>query len=400
MPGDAEFDAEDATIAAYLESLPSDTLRARLTAVAATYEPLRRRLLTEAQAAGGTVDVPALKKELTALMRVSTRHEHYYGSRDYADESQTAIDVVAGVLDAGAPDAAIVLAEHLLKRFETALGRLDDSGGFLAWPINQVCEIHRAACIAAQPDPRKLATRLFELAMASDWELFIDAPEQYADVLADDGLDAYAVLLDRAAAQIPGRGESAERRLDPTLPRRFVVTHLRESLARARGDVDGLVAVMSEDLSSPFAYLRIAGELQAADRRREALSWLERSIIEFGPDADARVLDETLDAYLGDGQEADALALAERAFDADATAESYATARASGGRDGRLAPAPRSSSANASAPARMAGTARIARRPSSPRWPKESWTAPGRTPGLVAAGGTPGSSSPMPAGPL
>ena len=318
---------EDALVETYLASLAPEALRARLTAIAATYEPLRLRLLTEAQAANGAVDVAALKKELTALMRVSTRHEWWGGSREYADESQTAIDIVAGVLDAGAADAAIVLAEHLLKRFETALGRLDDSGGYLAWPIEQVGDLHHAACVAAQPDPRKLATRLFEFAMKSDWEFFIEAPEGYADVLGEDGLATYRALLERAAERLPRRAAHDDRLSDPAWPSRFRVAHMRESLARAAGSVDELVAVMSEDLASPYAYLRIAEVLDAAGRQREALGWLERSIASFGPNADGRVCDATLDAYLRDGQDADALELARRAFDEEATAETYAILR-------------------------------------------------------------------------
>src|SRR4051812_47178159 len=285
MSDDDELEAEEAAIAAYLESLSAEALRKRLTDLAARYEPIHRRLLTETQAAGGNVDLPALKKELTALMRVSTRHQYWRGAREYADDSQIAIDLVAGVLDAGAADAAIQLAEHLLKRFETALGRLDDSDGSLAWPIEQAGDIHHAACVAAQPDPKKLASRMFDFAMASDYELFIDAPERYAEVIGDEGLDAYAVLLERAAAKLPTPAEDDDRRFQPGWARRYLVNHLRESVARGRGDVDGLVAVMSEDLSSPSAYRRIADALQAADRHREALAWLERSIAKFGPDA-------------------------------------------------------------------------------------------------------------------
>src|SRR5262249_34912964 len=167
------------------------TLRARLANAAEVYEPLRLRLLSEAQATTGRVDVPALKKELTSMLRVSSRHEHWRGARDYADEAQAAIEVVAGVLHAGAAVEAMALAEHVMRRLETALRRVDDSGGFLSWPVEQVAELHHAACVAARPDPRKLAVRLFELGEKSEWEWLIHAPEVYADVLGEDGLSAF-----------------------------------------------------------------------------------------------------------------------------------------------------------------------------------------------------------------
>ena len=46
MSDDDELEAEEAAIAAYLESLSAEALRKRLTDLAARYEPIHRRLLT------------------------------------------------------------------------------------------------------------------------------------------------------------------------------------------------------------------------------------------------------------------------------------------------------------------------------------------------------------------
>src|SRR5207247_1545883 len=107
-------------------------------------------------------------------------------------------------------------------------------------------------------------------------------------------------------------------------PERFRITYLKESLARAAGSIDELVAVMAHDLSSAHQFDRIATELEAAGRERDGLTWLERGLAAFGPNTDPRLRDHLIDAYLRDGQVEDAVALAERVFDSHATAGIYA----------------------------------------------------------------------------
>jgi tetratricopeptide (TPR) repeat protein len=307
-----DVDAErTALVEAYINGLAADTLRARLKVATDLSEAVYLRLLTEAQAKAGVLDITDLKKEITASMRVSSRHQRRGGAALYAADAQAALQVVAGLIDAGHPDDAIVLAEHVVKRLDAALGRLDDSEGDLEEPMYAIVDLHHRACLAAKPAPRKLAARLLDVTLKSEWAWFQDAPESYGDVLGDAGLDVYRKRLERDA----GPGHRAR------------IAALRESLARASGSVDELVAVMSRDLRSPYAFHRIANVLEDAGREREALVWLERAIREFGPNADARVRQATIDAYLRDGQDHDAMTLAQRAFDDDPTADTYAVLR-------------------------------------------------------------------------
>src|SRR5207247_4316190 len=106
-------------------------------------------------------------------------------------------------------------------------------------------------------------------------------------------------------------------------PERFRITYLKESLARAAGSIDELVAVMAHDLSSAHQFDRIATELEAARRERDGLTWLERGLAAIGPNTDTRLRNHLIDAYARDGQVEDAVALAERVFDSHATAGIY-----------------------------------------------------------------------------
>lgn len=168
--------------------------------------------------------------------------------------------------------------------------------------------------------------------MTSGWEWFLDAPLTHHDALGEKGLAAYRARLqpewDRVSVLAPG-----ERRWSRDEPYdRFRISHLRASLARADGDIDELVEVMSRDLSFPYHFVEIATELDGAGREREAVSWLERGIRAFPPDGDDERLRRALvDAYLRDGQTDDALAIVVPVFDRKPGPASYAELRHAAG---------------------------------------------------------------------
>jgi uncharacterized Zn finger protein len=185
----------------------------------------------------------------------------------------------------------------------------------------EIAYLHHRACVAAHPDVRKLAARMLDLTLKSEWAWFDDAPETYADVLGEQGLAVYRSRLERVAAStgLPAEGH------------RYRIQQLRESLARASGGVDELVAVMSVDLRSAYGYHRIANVLEDAGRSREALTWLERGLARFGPNGDARLRQALIDAYLRDGLAHDAVELASRAFDDEPIADTYGVLRRTAG---------------------------------------------------------------------
>ncbi|MCZ7588240.1 MAG: hypothetical protein M5U27_05125 [Gaiella sp.] len=307
---------EDADLERFLGGLEREELVRRLLAVSRRHEDVRFGLETEVGAAQGSFDVAAAKKRLTAQVAIRGQFLPPRATRAYAKEVGAAIDMLAGLLDAGLAAEVVVLCEHLMKRLDTALGRVDDSGGYLAAPIDRLKELHHAACVVAQPDVRALGRRLVEHGLGSgDAEWFFDAATQYADVLGDEGLDAYRTRLEREWAKLPPLGPEGGRFLPFHDHTRWKVSHLREQLARAGGSINELVGVMANNLSHPYRFLLIAEELESAGLEREALSWLERGVAAFPPAGDdPRLRARLTAAYLRDGQDADAVALAEKAF--------------------------------------------------------------------------------------
>ncbi len=86
---------------------------------------------------------------------------------------------------------------------------------------------------------------------------------------------------------------------------------------------------MAHDLSHPYRFVLIAEELESAGRERDALSWLERGVAAFPPAGDdPRLRARLTAAYVRDGQEADAVELAEKAFAAAPGPDTYDELRA------------------------------------------------------------------------
>jgi tetratricopeptide (TPR) repeat protein len=315
-------DEADEVLREYLATLDRDELVGRLLAVTARDEVAVTALRTEAAAASGTFDLPEFRKELTARLRVSGFVD-WRGAGRYADRVDAVLDVLQSLLAGGRADDVVTLTEHLMARLDTAMGKIDDSGGYLHGVISRVEDLHHAACAAAFPEPRRLAVRLVETALKSDWEWFLDAPERYADVLGEEGLAAYRDRLEREWEALSALRPAGTRLIAYVDGRRFRITHLRENLARVGGSVDELVSVLAHDLSSSFQFCRIADELERAGREREALVWLERGLVAFPPAGDPQLRSRTIRAYLRDGQVDDAVALAQRGFDNEPRAATY-----------------------------------------------------------------------------
>lgn len=212
----------------------------------------------------------------------------YAGTYDVARGIHDAIDLVEDLLRDGQPAVVIELSEHSLRRVEQVLESVDDSDGGMGGLLERIQELHLVACRAARPDPDALAARLFAWDLGDEWDVVSGAPETYAGVLGADALATYRRPAEAEWAKVPALGPgSGEGR--PHSSRRYRVTSIMESLARAAGDVDDLVAVKSRDLSVAYRFLEIAQVCLDAGREDEALDWAERGVRAFPTGTDGRL---------------------------------------------------------------------------------------------------------------
>jgi uncharacterized Zn finger protein len=273
---------------------------------AAEDEWLHGRLtIAAAGTRGGPPDLAALAAAIDAA--VETRgFVPYRKAYDYFRAVDAAIEAIEDLL-AEHPEAVVELTEHALEALEGAYEAIDDSGGGLRLAVDRLSGLHLAACAACAPPPETLAERLFRSELTSELEPFRGAAATYADVLGPAGLARYRRLAEAEWARVPALGPGAR---DGEDDRRVRVRAMMEALARAAGDVDELVGVISRDLSLPYGFLRIAETLSAAGRAEEALAWAERGLAAFPERHDDRLSDFVAEAYLRAGRRDEAMAVA------------------------------------------------------------------------------------------
>jgi uncharacterized Zn finger protein len=248
---------------------------------------LRRRLFMKAAKKGSKeLDLDTYRQAIDDAVEPDGFID-YRSAYDYAHGIEEAIDSVEELLKDGHAAGVIELAEHALKAVEEAMASVDDSDGYLGGLLERLQDLHLKACNKAKPDPEPLARRLFDWELRTDYDTFYGATETYADVLGKEGLAVYRKLAEEQWTKVPALGHGRD---DPDkYGKRFRITHIMETLARQRGDVEAVVAVKKRDLSSAYAYLQIAETYKSARKYDLALEWAERGVKAFPERTDSRL---------------------------------------------------------------------------------------------------------------
>ncbi|MDN5685360.1 MAG: SWIM zinc finger family protein [Brachybacterium sp.] len=208
------------------------------------------------------------------------------------------IDEVLGEIDdltdAGFAPSAARLALFALGLLDEFGDMVDDSGGGLVDAIARIEEIHLRASRNHDVDVDALADTLVHHAVTSDYEVFYDAPAQYAEILGQQGLQRFRDLLEQ-------RGRALPKGLDRFDDDRFAVTFLRERVAEVLGGADMLLEVLQEDATSASDHLRIAHLLYREDRPQEALDRIDLGLEADGPNQRLNELAATIHREAGRG---------------------------------------------------------------------------------------------------
>jgi uncharacterized Zn finger protein len=294
----------------YLTAQRKDELVELLMSQAAVDERLREHLELEvASQRPDGLDLTAFRTAIDRAVAAGGDYVDYYAAHGYAHGIGEVVDRIAALLDQGHAEAVIELAEHAVKRVEEAIGWTDDSDGELGDLLEQLGGLHHQACLQARPDPQKLAKRLLELELGTEYDTFRGAAAAYADVLGAEGLAAYRRLAAATWARVPPLGPDGSSSLRYQ-SERFRITYLMETLAALSGDVDERVEVLRRDLSSAYQYLRIAEAYREAGRHDHALEWAQQGMAAFPTGTDRRLREFLADEYHRRGRQDEAMACA------------------------------------------------------------------------------------------
>jgi tetratricopeptide (TPR) repeat protein len=264
-------------LAAFLERQPVEWLVQRLLRVAEADPVLRAEweaLATQSHTDG--LDLREFRRQMERALEVSD-YMDWEDSAGYEDSAYQVLASIGEMVDEGLAAPAIELVEDALRLLEAAVETVDQEGEMTA-VLDAAQELHLQACRAARPDPVALAERLTLWALDSDWDVFADAAEVYADVFGEAGLRRCREIVSAEWEALPA--------IAPGQPggyssRRATLDGLRLSFAET---VDEQVEVLRRDLSTSSRFVAIAGALGEAGRFDEALRWLREAQVVFtGP---------------------------------------------------------------------------------------------------------------------
>lgn len=238
-----------------------------------------------------------------AAYRTAIRNAcHAGGYLDYGDVfdySEGVSEVVSGIerlFKEGFVGETIILCEYALERLGGVVEQADDSDGYLGSEIERLLELHLKASKKGKPEPDALAERLLRYELAwGGYDMFYDAVNTYRDVLGKQGLATYRRLVEKEWQSIPAKAPGSR---DSGWNSRYSgITRIMETLAKAEGDVDALIAIKRRDLGASWNYLSIAEICRAAKRHDEALDWAEKGLVAFKDNPDNRLRDFIAEEY-------------------------------------------------------------------------------------------------------
>jgi len=302
----------------YLNTQTPELLIELLLDTAKRDERLHQSLLLKAQCVdGGTDVVKAFRRAIDQATRIKGFID-WRESRSFAANLDQVVESLAELLTPDSATMLVGLAEYAIECVESALEQIDDSNGGVGGIVATLGNLHLSACEMAKPEPQALAERLFRLETTSPFGICSFSPVTYHEALGEEGLRRYREMAEVEWAKIKPRQSS-----DAYDSHRFHITCIMESLAKASGDVEELVAIKSRDLSYAYHYLTIAEIWVKAGQDDKALDWAERGLQAFPKATDNRLRDFLVRAYLQRKRNDEALQLTWVQFEERASLEQY-----------------------------------------------------------------------------
>jgi uncharacterized Zn finger protein len=302
----------------HLTAQAPETLIELLLDVARRDDRLYQSLLLKAERSGGGGKVA---KAYVRAIDAATRVDGFVDWREssaFADNIDQVADSLAELLKADTAAVLVELAEYAIERIEKSMEHVDDSNGEVGGIVYRLGELHRKACAMARPDPAALAERLFRFETTLPFGLCSFDAATYKDALGEEGLRRYRELAEAEWRKLRPRHAA-----DPYDARRGSITRIMVGLAEARGDVEELVAIKSQDLSSGYCYLQIAEIWAKAKQPDKALEWAERGLKAFPERPHNNLRDFLVAAYLKRKRDDEALQLTWIQFEERAGLEHY-----------------------------------------------------------------------------
>lgn len=300
----------------YLKQQSVDVLVETILDLAADNPELLRQLELAAAIVGD--DDKTVRAALLGMLDQATESYGYVGYREasaWVGGVASALDAIAGLVEAGRYAPAFDLLEHAIDRIEEALEEMDDSEGEGVALLHRCRDLHARAAHGAGVDPVLLAAELFAGEMNDEFGVFENAATIYAEALGETGLAEYRRLASERWATLPARSGPAREGETPPLAYSRLVQIL-DAFAEREGDTEARISLRAKDLSSPSAYLELAEFCVSAGQEEEALRRGEEGVWLFEDHRGAeRLMVLTTDLLSKADRHAEAEVLMRKAFE-------------------------------------------------------------------------------------
>ena len=302
MPGHARSQPET-SVEQLIEATSDEDLREVVLWAAQWHEDVERRL--RLIAARSTGDLGALRTEVDRALR-TRRHLGYRESVEWAHAARPVISELAAIVDATPSRELVELLQrgisHVVKVMQTLA---DDSSGLVGDLAGDLLGLHARACDAGVADPIRLANWMIRF-RTTEQDIFEPDPVRYRAALGEHGLAEFRRQL---AAQ-PDQKDLG-------------VQYARERLAVLDGDIDAIVTLFGEDLSTPYQFVRVAEAMAELGRDQETLEWALRGIEETRGWQTDKLYDLACDVRAGREEHAESLALRRAQYAQTPTSSTY-----------------------------------------------------------------------------
>jgi uncharacterized Zn finger protein len=308
----------------YLEGQDVNALVAIVMDQALSDEDFREKLFMRMASWQATKNKRPLDTEpfLSAIDRaVDVGYVPYREVYGYARSIRSAVDPIRNLIEEGHAAQAMRITEYAMEALNRAISQVDDSSGNVSDVLYDVVALHLEACKKAKPDAEKLAEWLFERQMEDDYDLFSGSLDNYAPCLGKKGMARYRALAEDAWSRVPEAVPGEEGSISYT--NRYRITAIMKSFARASGNLDDLIAVMSRDLSVAYRFLDIAQTCEQHGNSDLALEWAERGLKAFPDRTDARLREFLAEQYHRKKRHDEAMELVWKQFDEAPRLETY-----------------------------------------------------------------------------
>lgn len=251
----------------YLKAQSPAWLQQTLLDLASKHPEIARQLNRQRQLSGD-VDLSELKKTVTTIVG-RPRFLDYRKSRDYAVKLQELGELLQQLLQANQASVCLQLAEFALPKLFKVYEGSDDSGGYIGGEVAYIADCFTQACTLQAPLNADFARRLFKLSLEDQWSII--NTEQLHPLFSAEAADAWDSIVDAEWAKLVS---------NKTSDNYGYASHIKllvEAKAKARGDVNQLIQLYSQQLS-PVNYLKLIEVCTQYNRGREAVLWAERAV--------------------------------------------------------------------------------------------------------------------------